>query len=165
MIAARTGVAGALRPLLREAVGLAHRRIEVDGEWRLAGSGPGGPGAGEQRATDAVELADVAPAEAAEKGAERGRRLDGASENALCAAGAQRIGVVDAIAARQRGGDECRDLVSRVRPARCVAEVEVTVDELPQAETFGERGRQQQARVGHQAVVIEGDREPGGAAR
>ena len=37
--------------------------------------------------------------------------------------------------------------VSRVRPARCVAEVEVTVDELPQAEVFDERGRQQQARV------------------
>ncbi len=41
----------------------------------------------------------------------------------------------------------------------------MTVDQLPQAETFGERGRQEQTRVGHQAVVVEGDREPGGAAR
>ena len=37
----------------------------------------------------------------------------------------------------------------------------MTVDQLPQAETFGERGRQEQTRVGHQAAVVEGDGEPG----
>ena len=33
---------------------------------------------------------------------------------------------------------------------------EVGVDELLQTEMLGERGRQQQPRVGHQAVVVEG---------
>ena len=38
-------------------------------------------------------------------------------------------------------------------PAR--RRVEVTVDELPQAQVPGEGGRQEQAGIGHQAVAVE----------
>ena len=44
-------------------------------------------------------------------------------------------------------------------------EVEVGVDELLQTEMLGERGRQQQPRVGHQAVVVEGRFKPVEAMR
>ena len=87
---------------------------------------------------------------------EGGRRLDGAAEHARRPAGAQRSGVVDALAARERRGDESQQLVAGVRPPRCVTEVEVAVGELLQTEMLGERGREEQPRIGHQAVVVEG---------
>ena len=51
------------------------------------------------------------------------------------------------------------------RPTRGSPEVEVGVDELLQTEMLGERGRQQQPRVGHQAVVVEGRFKPVEAMR
>ena len=39
------------------------------------------------------------------------------------------------------------------------------VDKLPQTEMMGERGRKQQSRVGHQAVVVEGRLKPVEAVR
>ena len=165
VIAARARVAGVAGTLLGEAVGLTDRRVEVDRERRGAGSRSGRPGAGEQCAADAVELADVAPAEAAQEGPERGRRLHGAAEHAPGAAGAQRIGVGDAVAARERRGDQGQQLVAGVRPPRRVTEVEVGVRQFTEAEPAGERGGEQQARVVHQAVVVEGDVYPVGVAR
>ena len=81
------------------------------------------------------------------------------------AAGAQRSGVVDAVAARERRGDQGQQLVAGVRPPRRVTEVEVAVGELLQTEMLGERGREEQPRIGHQAVVVEGDVYPVGVAR
>ena len=165
VVAAHAGVAVVPGALLRQAIGLADRRVEVDGEWRCAGSRSGRPGPGEQLAGHAVELADVAPAEAAQKRAQGRWGLDGAAEDAGRPARAQRIGVVDAVTARERGGDQGQQLVPDVRPTRGSPEVEVGVDELLQTEMLGERGRQQQPRVGHQAVVVEGRFKPVEAVR
>ena len=129
------------------------------------GPAPVAPGPGEQLAGHAVELADVAPAEAAQKRAQGRWGLDGAAEDAGRPARAQRIGVVDAVTARERGGDQGQQLVPDVRPTRGSPEVEVGVDELLQTEMLGERGRQQQPRVGHQAVVVEGRFKPVEAMR
>ena len=52
------------------------------------------------------------------------------------------------LTARERGGDQGQQLVPDVRPTRGSPEVEVGVDELLQTEMLGERGRQQQPRVG-----------------
>ena len=165
MIAAHARVAVVPGALLRQAVGLADRRIEVDRERRRAGSRSGHPGAGQQHAGDAVELADVAPAEAAQEGPEGGRRLHGAAEHPRRPASPQRIGVVDAVTARERGGDQGQQLVAGVRPPRCVTEVEVGVCQFTEAEPASERGGEQQARVVHEAVVVEGDVYPVGVAR
>ena len=123
----------------------------------LPGPAPSGPCACQQLAAYAVELTDVPPAKAAQEGPQGGWRLDCAAENTGRPTGAQRIGVVDAVAASQRGGDQRQQLVPRVRPPRRAAEVEVMVDEFPQAQVPGEGGRQEQAGIGHQAVVIKGD--------
>ena len=80
---------------------------------------------------------DMAPARAAQEGTQGGWSLDYAAENTDRPTGAQRIGVVDAVAARQRGGDQRQHLVSRVRPPRRAAEVEVVVDEFPQGPGAG----------------------------
>ena len=60
-------------------------------------------------------------------------------------------------AACQRGSDQRQHLVPRVRPSRRAAEVKVMVDELPQAQVPGEGGRQEQAGIGHQAMVVKED--------
>ena len=107
----------------------------------------------------------MAPAEAAQERPEGGRRLHGAAEHAPGAAGAHGIGVGDAVAARERRGDQGQQLVAGVRPPRRVTEVEVSVRQFTEAEPAGERGGEQQARVVHEAVVVEGDVYPVGAAR
>ena len=48
-------------------------------------------------------------------------------------------------------------LVPRVGPPRRDAQVEVMVDEFPQAQVMGEGGRKEQPVIGHQAVVVERD--------
>ena len=62
--------------------GLADGGVQVNGEWRVAGSGAGLPGAVRQLAAHPVQLADMAPPEAAQEGAQslpsRKRGVDGA---------------------------------------------------------------------------------------
>ena len=157
VIAPGTGVAVVAGALLVQSVGLADGGVQVDGEWCVAGSGPSRPGPGQQLAAHPVQLADVAPPEAAQEGAQGGRRLDYAADGAGGPAGAQHVGVVDAVATRQRRRDQRQQLVPRVGPPRRAAEVEVTVDEFPQAQAPGQGGRKDQPGIGHQAVIVEGD--------
>ena len=100
---------------------------------------------------------DVAPPEAAQKGSQGGWRLDYASENAGRPAGAQHVGVVNAVAARQRGRYQGQHLVARVRPPRRSSEVNVVVDEFTQTQVLGQGDRKEQPSIGHQAVVVKGD--------
>ena len=99
VIAPRTGVAVVACALLGQSVGLADRRIKVDGEWCVAGSGTGLPDPGQQLAAHPVQLADMAPPEAAQEGAQGGGSLSRETEHAGGPAGAQHIGVVDSISA------------------------------------------------------------------
>ena len=88
-----------------------------------------------------VELTDMPPPEAAQEGAQGGWRLDHAAWNTDRPTSAQRIGVVDAVAASQRGSDRRQHLVPSVRPSRRAAQVKVMVDKFPQAQVPGEGGR------------------------
>ena len=83
--------------------------------------------------------------------------LDHAAWNTDRSTSAQRIGGGDAVAASQRGSDQRQHLVPSVRPSRRAAEVKVMVDEFPQAQVPGESGRQEQAGIGHQAMVVKED--------
>ena len=73
------------------------------------------------------------------------------------AAGALRIGVVDAVATGQRGGHQRHHLVTGVGSAFCMAQVQAPVNQLGQAKAQGEGGRKNQPGIGHQAVIVEGD--------
>ena len=115
------------RSLLGQSIGLADGRVQVDGQGRVAGSGP------------------MPPPEAAQERPQGGWSLDHAAWNTDRPTSAQRIGVVDAVAASQRGSDQRQHLVPRVRPSRRAAEVKVMVDEFPQAQVPAEGGRQEQA--------------------
>ena len=98
----------------------------------------------------------MAPPEAAQESAQGGRRFDYAAESAGRPAGAQRIGVVDAVAARQRGGHQGHHLVPRVGPPRRAAQVETLLDEFGQAQVLGEGGRKRETGIGHQ-LELEAD--------
>jgi hypothetical protein len=50
--------------------------------------------------------------------------------------------------------------VPGVRPARRIAHVDVLVHKFTKTEPTGQRNRQEEARVGHQAIVVEGHVEP-----
>ena len=57
VIAAGAGIAVMARSLLGQSIGLADGRVQVDGQGRVAGSGPSGPGPGQQLAAHAVVAA------------------------------------------------------------------------------------------------------------
>ena len=127
------------------------------GHRHVAGSGAGGPGPDQQFRAHPVQLADVAPANAAQEGTQRGWRLDRAAQGAGRTSSAQHVGVVDTVAASQRGGQQRHHLIAGVGSAWRIAQVEAPVNQLGHAEMLGQGGRQEQTGIGHQAVIVEGD--------
>ena len=125
------------------------------------GPGPGSAPAAQARASSSrltpVQLADVAPPEAAQKGPQGGWRLDHAADGASRPASAQHVGVVDAVAAGQRRRHQRHHLVVGVGSARRVAQVEALPDQLGQTQVLGQRGGKDQPGIVDQAVVVEGD--------
>ena len=121
------------------------------------GPGPSSPGPGQQLPAHPIQLADVAPPETAQEGPQGGWRLDYAADGASRPAGAQHVGVVNAVATSQRGCHQGQHLVSRVRPPRRISKVNMVVDEFTQTQVLGQGDRKDQPCIGHQAVVVEGD--------
>ena len=98
----------------------------------------------------------MAPPEAAQERPQGGGRFDHAPQHRGGPPRTQHIGVVNAVAARQRRGHQRQHLVSRVGPPRRIPEVEVTVNEFTQAHVLGQSGRKEQPSMVDQAVVVEG---------
>jgi hypothetical protein len=69
-------------------------------------------------------------------------------------AAAQQVGVVDAVPTRQHRVDQGQQLAARVGRAGPLAQVDQLVGALLDAQPLGQRGRQQQARVGDGAGVV-----------
>ena len=84
-----------------------------------------------------------------------GGRLDHTAESAGCPAGAQRIGIVDAVAARQRRCHQRHHLVAGVGSAWGPAQVQVPVNQLGQTQVQGQGGGKDQPGNVDQAVVVE----------
>ena len=157
VIATLAGVAVAACSLLGQAVVLADGRVQVDGQRQVARAITGGPGPGQQFPAHLIHLPDMAQAEAAQEGAQRGRLLGHVAQHPPRAAGTQGIDVVDAVAAGQRGGYQDKHLVARVGPARGISQVNVLVRQIPKTQAQGQGRGQHQPRVGHQAVMVDGD--------
>ena len=121
------------------------------------GPAPACPCPCQQLAAHPVQLADVAPPEAAQEGAQCGWHLDQAVENTGRPTGSQRIGVVDAISAGQRRGHQRHYLVAGVGPARRITQIQALLYQLGKTEVQGQGGWEEQAGIVHQAVIVEGD--------
>ena len=157
MIAPLAGVAVMAGTLLAQAVGLADGGVQVNGQGPVAGSGPSGPGPGQQLPADPGQLPDVAPPEAAQEAAQGGRGLDHTPQDPGGTATAQRISIVDAVASGQGGGHQGHQLVADVGPARGMAQVEQLVHQFTRTQAEGQGGGQQQPGIGYQTVIIKGD--------
>ena len=105
---------------------------------------------------DPIQLADVAPPEAAQERPQGGWRLDYAAQGLGGSPGAQHVGVVNAVAG-QRRRHQGQHLVTRIRPPRRIAQVQVMVNQFTQTQVLGQRDRKEQPSIGHQAAVVEGD--------
>ena len=157
VIAPLAGVAVAARPFLDQTIGLADGGVQVNGQGRVARSGPSRPGPGQQLPAHPVQLADMSPPETAQERPQGGWRLDRAAQGAGGPAGAQRVGVVNAVAASQGGGHQGHDLSAGVGSAWCIAQVQAPVNQFGKTQVQGQRGGQDQPSIGHQTVVVEGD--------
>ena len=157
VIAPLTGVAVMAGTLLAQAVGLADGGVQIDGQRPIAGTGASGPSPGQQLPADPVQLPHVAPAEAAQEGAQGGRRLDHTPQDPGGTATAQRVGIVDAVAAGQHRGHQGHQLVAGVGTAGGVAQIEVAVNQFTQTQPESQSGGKHQSGIGHQAVIIKGD--------
>ena len=97
------------------------------------------------------------PPETAQEGAQGGWRLDYAAERASRPAGAQCVGIVDAVSAGQSRSHQRHHLVAGVGSAWCIAQAQAPVNQLGPAQMPAQRGWQDQPGIGHQAVVVKGD--------
>ena len=94
-----------------------------------------------------------------------GRRFDHAADGAGRPAGAQHVGVVNAVAAGQGRRHQRQQLVPRVGSTRRISQVNVAVHQFTQTQMLGQSDRQKQSGIGHQTVVVEGDVDAVGAAQ
>ena len=147
MIAAPPGIGERAPALLLQAIGLAHGGVEIDREGGGTRTGTGGPGPREEFPAHRIELPDVPPAEAAQERAERGGRLDREPEDTARATCPQGVGVIDAVATRERREDERQQLVPDVRMPHRSPEVEGALRQLLESEMLGQGGREQQPRI------------------
>ena len=94
------------------------------------GPAPAAHAAAEQLPADPVELAHVAPAEAAQERAQGRGRLDREPQHPSGVTRPQRVGVVDVVAARERRHHQRQQLVADVGASGPRAQVEVLVHQL-----------------------------------
>ena len=157
VIASLAGVPMVASSLLAQPVGLAEGGVQVDGQRTVAGSGPCGPRPGQQLPAHPVQLPRVAPPETPQEGPQGGWRLDHTPQHPRRPARPQRIGVVNAVAASQRRRHQGQHLVASVGSSGRIPQVNVAVHQFTQAQVVGQGDRQQQPRIGHQAVIIKGN--------
>ncbi len=97
------------------------------------------------------------PPETAQEGPQGGWRLDYAADGASRPAGAQHVGVVNAVSSGQSRRHQRHHLVAGVGSAWGATQVQVPVNQFGPAQMPAQRGWQDQPSIGHQAVVVKGD--------
>jgi hypothetical protein len=137
------------------AVDLADGGVHVDGHRLGPRSGASGPRPGKDLLGGLVELADVAEGERAQERAQGRWRQDSVAQHLSGLGGAEHVGVVDAVTAGHHRMDQGQHLAARPMPARAVAEVNQSVDDVLDSQPLGQRGGQHQPGVGDRVVVVE----------
>ncbi len=143
------------------AVDLADRGVQIDRQRRTARACSQLPCASERARQHRFELADVTERERPQERPDRGRRHRAESQHPTGAPGAQHPDVIDVSAACEHRGDHRADLGARVRGTGA----HPPLDQRRNTQTGHQRARQDQARVGHQALMINRRCEPVRTAR
>jgi len=110
---------------------------------------------GSRRTKEAVSSNDGLRSigQAAQKGAECGRREHRMSQHRLGLAGPQCIGVVDRVAACERRVDQGHRLGPHVRTSRSITEIQVLREQPQKPQVLGQRGRQHKPGIGDEMLV------------
>ena len=122
----------------------------------VAGSGPGGPGLGQQLPAHPIQLAYMAPTETPQECPQGGWRLHRTPQHPLGPASAQRISVVNVRhrqTTRQCRRRQGQHLFASVGSDRGASQVNVALHQLAQSQMMGQRGWKDR----HRAVIVEGD--------
>ena len=143
------------------AVDLADRGVQIDHQRLVAGARAQSPGARQRARRHRFELADVTERERPQERPDRRGRHRAESQHPTGASGAQHPDVIDMSGPCEHRGDHGADLGARVRGTGA----HPPLDQRRKAQTGNQRARQDQARVGHQALMIEGRCEPVRTAR
>jgi hypothetical protein len=112
-----------------------------------------------------AELADVAEGERAQERAQGGGGHHPVAEDLAGGAGAQYVGVVDAVAAGDHRLGQGEQLAPGAVGAGAVAKVDELIDDLLDAEPLGQRRGEDQPGVGDRVGVVEGDGQGVGTVR
>jgi hypothetical protein len=152
-------------PTLVVAVDLADGGVHVDDHWAIAGAGARRPCPAQDGLGDPVELADVAEGEGAQERLQRAWCHHPVAEHLGGGAGAQHVGVVDAVAAGQQRVHQGQHLAAGPVVAGPGAKVDQLVDGRFDPQTLGQRCGQQQPSVGDGVVVIEDHHKAVGTVR
>ena len=143
------------------AVDLADRGVQIDRQRRTARACSQLPCASQRARQHRFELADVTERERPQERPDRGRRHRAESQHPPGASGAQHLDMIDVSAACEHRGDHGADLGAWVRGTGA----HPPLDQRRKAQTVHQRSRQDQARVGHQSLMVEGRCEPVWTAR
>ena len=143
------------------AVDLADRGVQIDRQRRTARACSQLPCASQRARQHRFELADVTERDRAQERPDRRGRHRLESQHPPGAAGTQHLDVIDVGGAREHRRYHRENLRARVRRAGA----HPPLDQPQQTQTGHQRARQDQARVGHQAFMIEGRCEPVRTAR
>ena len=144
VIATHAGVAEHAA-LFGQPVGLTDRRVDIHRDRFVARSGARRPCPSEELAADPVELTDMSPRKGPQERAQRRRGQHPMAQHRFRLTRTERVGVVDAVAARERGVDQRHCLVPDIRSAGRIAQIDRVVDQLPELELLRQRGRQHQS--------------------
>ena len=143
------------------AVDLADRGARIDHQRLVAGARAQSPGARQGARQHRFELADVTERERPQERPHRRGRHRAESQHPPGAPGAQHPDMIDVSGPCEHRGDHGADLGARVRGTGA----HPPLDQPQQTQTGHQRSRQDQARVGHQALMINRRCEPVRTAR
>jgi hypothetical protein len=140
VVAAHLGVAKR-GPLLVGPVDLADGRVDVDGQRGRAFTRAGLPGPLQRLAADGVQLAGMAERERAQERADRGGSEHPVAEHLAGGPGPQPVAVIDPLATGQGRVEQRHRLVGDVGPSGRFPQLDVSAQQLPQAQPDRQRGR------------------------
>ena len=139
------------------AVDRTDRRVDVDHQRPIAGSGTRRPGPLENPTDDRFELADMPEREGAQERAQRRRRHHPMRQHPSGGTGTEHVGVIDVAGAGDHRVHQGQHLAAGTGTADPPDQAHRCVDQRLQLEPRRQRGDQQQTGVGDQVRFIEDD--------
>jgi hypothetical protein len=130
------------------------KRININNQTSITGSGAGRPRPRDAVGQHAVELAAVPEREGSQEPAQRRRSRHAVSEHRGGLTRPQDVAVLDAVRAQRHRRQHRHHLAPRIRAAGTLAQTHRLIDELLDPRTLREQPRQHHTGVGDRPLII-----------